>query len=70
MTAAHCVRDESGKVANFVEITFGHSNVYSDEVLEIGVKAIKTHPKAFNISTKIWENDIALLQLSRVFERK
>ena len=70
MTAAHCVREENGNVATFARISLGHSNLNSDEIVNIHAWVIKIHPQAFNETTRQWENDIALLQLSKELQFK
>ena len=64
MTAAHCVRNKCGNVAKFAKIYFGHSNLNSEEIVDIYAAFIKIHPQAFNSTTRLWENDIALLLFS------
>ena len=66
MTAAHCMKSQNGSVAKFVSISVGHSNLNSDEIVDMFVEAIKIHPQfAYQ-----WENDIALLKLSKELQFK
>ena len=69
MTAAHCVKSRKGIVAKFVRISVGHSNLNSNEIVDIVVEAIKIHPQYAGKITW-WENDIALLQLSKELQFK
>ena len=69
MTAAHCVKSRNGIVAKFVRISVGHSNLNSNEIVDIVVEAIKIHPQYAGKITW-WENDIALLQLSKELQFK
>ena len=59
MTAAHCVRN-----TKFAKISLGHSDMNSEEIVDIYAASIKIHPQALNENTRIWENDIALLLFS------
>ena len=64
MTAAHCVSNRRGNVAKFAKISLGHSNMNSEEIVDIYAASIKIHPQALNENARIWENDIALLLFS------
>ena len=69
MTAAHCVKKQNGNVAKHVRISVGHSNLNSDEIVDIVVEAIKIHPQ-YTGKITLWENDIALLKLSKELQFK
>ena len=69
MTAAHCVKSQNGNVAKFVRISAGHSNLNSDEIVDIVVETIKIHPQ-YAGKINLWENDIALLKLSKELQFK
>lgn len=69
MTAAHCVKSRNGSVAKFVKISAGHSNLNSDEIVNIVVETIKIHPQ-YAGKINLWEYDIALLKLSEELQFK
>ena len=64
MTAAQCVRNRRGNVVKFAKISLGHSNMNSEEIVDVYTSFIKIHPQALNETTRIWENDIALMLFS------